>query len=130
MGVKSKLPTNSMIFLKIVGYVDERLMISFLAVYEFYHTHKNIGMLLQKIATNTFSAVGCFLHFSSFRQNSTVTGKQDWARYYSWVGHAPYAPSWLHGWPMVNTFLVKIAQFLSLLYVSTSLWWHHVSTGC
>ena len=45
-------------------------MISFFAVYEFYHIHKSIGMLLQKIATNTFSAVGCFLHFSSFRQKS------------------------------------------------------------
>ena len=46
-------------------------MISFLAVYEFYHIHRNIGKLLQKIATNIFSVVGCFLHFSSFRQKST-----------------------------------------------------------
>ena len=66
-GCKSKLPTN----FKIKGYVDESLMISFLAVYEFYHIHKNISMLLQKIATNTFSAVGCFLHLFCFRQKST-----------------------------------------------------------
>ena len=57
--MKSKLPTSCNIFVKIVGYVDESLMISFPAVYEFYHIHKNIGMILQKIATNT-SAVGCF----------------------------------------------------------------------
>ena len=42
------------------------LMTSFLAVYEFYHIHKDIGMLSQKTSTNIFSAVGCFLHFSSF----------------------------------------------------------------
>ena len=54
---------NCMIFVKIVGYVDESWMISLLAVYELYYIHKNIGMLLQKIATNTFSSVGCFLHF-------------------------------------------------------------------
>ena len=71
MDVKSKLPTNCKIFLKIVGYADESLMISFLAVYEFYIIHKNIAMLLQKIDTNTFSAVGCFLDFSTFRQKST-----------------------------------------------------------
>ena len=53
-----------------MGYVDESLMTSFLTAYEFYHIHKNVGMLLQKIATDT-SAVGCFLHFSSFGQNST-----------------------------------------------------------
>ena len=51
-------------------YVDESLMISFLAVYEFCNIHKSIGMLLQKIATNT-SAIGCFLHFSSLGRKST-----------------------------------------------------------
>ena len=71
MDVTSKVLTNCKIFLKIVGYVDESLMLSFLTVYELYHIHKNIGMLLQRIATNTFSAVGCFLHFSSFWQKST-----------------------------------------------------------
>ena len=68
MDVKSKLPTNCN--LKIVGYADESLTISFLAVYEFYIIHKNIAMLLQRIDTNT-SAVGCFLDFSTFRQKST-----------------------------------------------------------
>ena len=63
---KSKLPTNCKIFLKIVGYVDESVMISCLAVYEFYRMHKSIGMLLQNLAINTFSALGCFLHFYSF----------------------------------------------------------------
>ena len=69
--VKSKVTTKCKIFLKIVGYVDESLMISFLPVYEFYRIHKNIGTPLQNIATNAFSAVGFILHFSSFRQNST-----------------------------------------------------------
>ena len=72
MDVNSKVPTNCKIFLKIMGYVDEILMIFFLAVYEFYRIHKNIGMLLQKIATNTFSAVGCLLYLSSFRQKSIL----------------------------------------------------------
>ena len=67
----SKLPTNCKIFGKIVGYVDENLTISFLAVYEFYHIHKSTGMLLQNRVTNIFSAVGCFLHFFTLRQKST-----------------------------------------------------------
>ena len=71
MDVKSKYPTNCKISLKIVGYVDESLMISFLAAYEFYHKHKDIGLFVQKIATNTFSDVGCFLNFSLVRQKST-----------------------------------------------------------
>ena len=50
-------------FTKIVGFVEESLMTSFLA-YEFYHIHINTEVLLQKIAINTFSAAGCFLHFS------------------------------------------------------------------
>ena len=59
------------IYPKIVGCVDESLMTSFLAVYEYYPIHNRNGMLLQKIATNTFSTVGCFLHFSSVKQKST-----------------------------------------------------------
>ena len=66
MDVKSKLPTNCKIFAKIVRHVDESLMVSFLAVYEFYHIYKSIGMLLQNIATNTFSVVGCFLQLYFF----------------------------------------------------------------
>ena len=96
MDVKSKLPTNCKILLTLVGYVDESMMISFLAVYEFYNIHKNIGMLLRKIATSTFSVSGCFLHFFLLgKVNLAFTGEQEWARYFSWVGNAPYAPSWL-----------------------------------
>ena len=58
---------NCKIFPKIVGCVDESLMTSFLAVYQFYHMHTNVGMVLQKMATSS-SAVGCFLHFSYLRQ--------------------------------------------------------------
>ena len=54
-----------------MGYVYESLMTSFLVVYEFYDVHKIIEMLLQKRSTNTFSALGCFLDFSSFRHKST-----------------------------------------------------------
>ena len=36
-------------------------MISLHAVYQFYHIHTSIGMLLQKITTNTCAA-GCRLH--------------------------------------------------------------------
>ena len=72
MSVKSKLPTKCKIFVKIVKCVNESLMTSFLAVFECYHIHEKFwGMLLKKIATNAFSAVGCFLHFSSSRQKST-----------------------------------------------------------
>ena len=40
MDAKSKLPTNCKIFPKIVGYVDEILMIFFLAACDFYHVQK------------------------------------------------------------------------------------------
>ena len=69
MDVKSKFPTNCKVFVQITEDVDQSLMTSFLAVNEFYHVHETIGVLLQKIATSTFSAVGCFLHLSSFRQS-------------------------------------------------------------
>ena len=36
---------------KNVGYVDESMMISFLAVYEFYHTHKIDGTRLEQMPT-------------------------------------------------------------------------------
>ena len=45
MDVKSKLSMNCKIYVKIVKYVGESLMISFLPVYEFYHIHKSTGML-------------------------------------------------------------------------------------
>ena len=39
-------------------YVDVSLMLPFLAVYEFYHIHKSIGIPLQHIATETLCDVG------------------------------------------------------------------------
>ena len=39
---------NCKIFPKILGYVDERLMTYFFAIYEFYDIHRNIGMILQR----------------------------------------------------------------------------------
>ena len=69
--MKTKLRGNCNTFPKIMGYVEGSLTTSFLAVNEIYHIRKTLGVLLQKIATSTFSAVGCFLHVSSFRQKST-----------------------------------------------------------
>ena len=96
------------------------LLVSLLAVNELYHVQKNIGMLLPNIATST-SVVGWFLHFLFFPSKVSLTfmGEQEWARSFSWVHHAPNAPAWLRGWSHVNTFLVKIAQFLLVLHVST-----------
>ena len=41
--------------------------------------------------------------------------EQERARSFSWIGHAPYASSWLRGSSPVNTSLVNVARFLSLL---------------
>ena len=67
---------------------DDGLMTFFLAVYEFYYIHKNIGMILQQIATDTFSTVGGFFSFFFFqaRFNLVFMREQEWARSFCWVG--------------------------------------------
>ena len=80
----------------------------FLLFTNFYYIHKNIGILLQKIVTNNFSAVGCFCSFFFFyaKHNITIMGEQEWARWtmlpMPYPGYIADNPSILSLWRLLN----------------------------
>ena len=89
-------------------------------------------MLLQKIATNTLSALGCFLIFLLLEKNQlSFYGGARMGKIFQLGGLCSLCS--LLATRLITRqlfrFVVKIAQFLSLLHISTSFWWHHVSTG-